>query len=224
MPKGISANLRGKVFGNLTVIDFEGKDKKHQNLWRCKCICGNEKVLTTGNLNRGDHVSCGCMKGGHKKHGYAYSSTYKVWRLMKNRCFNSSDPYYHNYGGRGITVCERWLTFENFLNDMGNKPDKKTLDRIENDGNYEPLNCKWSDWQDQCFNTRAKGYTWSEKHGKWIAQIMLDGVHHYLGLFDSKEEAHSTYLTAKEMYHQRDERPEVVKRLHNCWDRLYSAI
>ena len=93
------------------------------------------------------------------KHGMAgkdsqWSSTYRAWSAMRRRCFNAATKDYPLYGGRGITVCERWKTFENFLEDMGVRPEGKTLDRINNDGNYEPGNCRWATWSEQRVNQR----------------------------------------------------------------------
>ncbi|MFF7550943.1 hypothetical protein ACFZCU_46175 [Streptomyces canus] len=98
---------------------------------------------------------------GHSKRG-ATSPTYQTWRNMRSRCENPNVPAYKNYGGRGITVCERWKSFDNFLADMGERPEGMTIERIDNDGNYEPSNCRWSTYQQQGRNTRAnRRLTWN---------------------------------------------------------------
>lgn len=89
-------------------------------------------------------------------HGYEGTPTYNSWRSMKQRCLNKNSPDYKHYGGRGITVCERWMDFKNFLDDMGKRPKGMSLDRIDNDGNYEPSNCKWSNMKEQSNNRRTE--------------------------------------------------------------------
>jgi len=93
---------------------------------------------------------------GHKSKNGRASPTYNSWRMMKTRCQNSNFPYYKDYGGRGIKVCERWMNFENFLTDMGERPENTTLDRINNDGNYEPGNCRWATRKEQRRNQRDR--------------------------------------------------------------------
>ena len=141
----------GKRYGKLVVIEA---------MWpklKCKCDCGNEKIVHAPGLYSGDTKSCGCLL--RKQGGLTTKNRpeYNAWVGMKNRCFNKSNiDVYPNYGGRGITVCGRWInSFPNFLHDMGVKPSKKhTLDRINNDGNYDPSNCRWSTMTEQQNNKR----------------------------------------------------------------------
>ena len=159
--------LVGRKFGRLTVMEFSGKNKFRNLKWICVCDCGCEKEVFGYRLKSGETQSCGCL---HKerqrervKHGYsrrgAVTTTYKTWRSIKDRCFNPTQDNYKYYGGRGITVCERWLDkehgFENFLADMGEQPDGLTLDRENSSGDYTPENCRWITQQEQCNNQRA---------------------------------------------------------------------
>ena len=166
------ADLTGQRFGRLVVRAKAGRRDGYV-LWSCDCDCGTRRVLVrTGNLtNRAQTTSCGCVKRerlaalaskrleANTKHGHAgrgkTSRAYHVWHDMRARCTNPSDQAYKYYGGRGITVCERWLeSFENFLADMGEPPVGLTLDRKNNDGNYEPRNCRWVTRKEQAANKR----------------------------------------------------------------------
>lgn len=154
-------NTIGKIFGRLTVIEFNGRNKHNNLLFLCKCSCGKIISVMGCKLRDGNTKSCGCLnkyivKKVNSKHGDSFSVEYKTWCRMKNRCYNKNNPKYKYYGGRGITVCDRWLnSYENFLEDMGRKTTTKhTLDRINVNGNYEPSNCKWSTWKEQANNKR----------------------------------------------------------------------
>lgn len=126
------------------------------------CVwCGKEKIVSATNLRTGRGASCVCniskvMQGNTNalKHGMVDSPTYTSWYAMWGRCNNPNDSRYEDYGGRGIQVCERWKRFQNFLEDMGFRPDGKTLDRKDVNGNYEPGNCRWSDSFEQAANKR----------------------------------------------------------------------
>jgi hypothetical protein len=167
----VISDLTNQRFGRLTVLSKAGRDKWGQVLWNCKCDCNGYVVVTGGNLrNRKEKNSCGCVKAErfrktYRKHGHTrqwldngkvrVSPEYRSWQGMKKRCLDKNHVYYKNYGGRGIKICDRWVTsFENFLSDMGSRPPKTTLDRINPNGDYEPSNCQWATWQVQARNKR----------------------------------------------------------------------
>lgn len=156
-------DLTGKQFSRWTVLDFAGRDKIYKSLisWKCRCQCGTEKNVLGMTLRNGNSKSCGCLKlerlrktfnaNGNfsRTHGMKNTRIYHIWEGMKQRCLNNKASNFSRYGGRGIVICKRWLKFENFLKDMGIPSIKKTLDRINNDGNYEPPNCRWSTLKQQ---------------------------------------------------------------------------
>lgn len=148
----------GHTFNRLTVLSVYLKD--HNTYAICNCACGTTNYhAVASNIRRGKSKSCGCLTGQHNLiHGHGRKNnrtpTYRSWLSMIERCNNPNAPNFHNYGGRGITVCDRWSKFENFLADMGERPEGKTIDRINNNGNYEPGNCKWSTDIEQHNNTR----------------------------------------------------------------------
>jgi len=146
-------NLLGQRFGALIVIS-ESPPVRKKTFWLCRCDCGNEKPMRADGLTSGRYKSCGCDGGRFKStHGMYNTPEYRSWVAMKTRCTNPNGDDFHLYGGRGISVCERWLnSFENFYADMGSRPEGTTLDRKDPDGNYEPGNCRWATLAEQNSN------------------------------------------------------------------------
>lgn len=155
-------DLTGQRFSRLIVVSRAENSKHNYAMWNCICDCG-AKVITVGtSLRKGNTKSCGCFSKDQiatlrRTHGMSQATEYRVWRGMITRCTNPNVKCYANYGKRGIVVCERWKSsFENFLADMGERPTPKhTLDRINNDGNYEPGNVRWAERKEQNRNQRS---------------------------------------------------------------------
>lgn len=150
-----SIDLTGRKFGRLKVVD-QAETIKQKIHWNCMCSCGNKKAINGHSLRKGLSKSCGCLQVESRyKHGMSNTSEFKTWASMLFRCLNKSDRKYKHYGGRGIKVCDRWLcSFSNFYKDMGARPKNLSIDRINNEGDYEPSNCRWATYKQQNNNTR----------------------------------------------------------------------
>ncbi len=164
--------LEGKRFGEWVVLKEINKRICKNVVWLCQCQCGIIKEVAGHNLKSGDSKSCGChqYQDLSKKltiHGHTLSGkmsrTYSTWQSVKSRCLNPNHHKYKYYGGMGVKICERWMKFENFLKDMGEKPKGLTIHRINPFGNYNPRNCKWADYFEQNGNRRSN---WIEFVGK----------------------------------------------------------
>ena len=152
-------NLTGLRFSKLTVIEREGS-KSGKPLWSCLCDCGNNITTLGESLRSGNTKSCGCLQKERAsirllKHGLSKTRTYNIWNGILTRCKNPNHHSYERYGAAGITICDRWLSFDNFIADMGECPDKHSIDRIDNHKGYEPSNCRWVEQRIQNRNQRS---------------------------------------------------------------------
>ena len=157
----------GMKFGMLTAIKEAGRDKKGESLWLFRCDCGAEKIMNRYRVVSGGAKSCGCQKRNGlrqnresiTKHGMAKTRVYRCWQSMKRRALGKTERYKREYTDRGITICKEWFDFISFYEwaIANGYSDDLTLDRIDNDGNYEPSNCRWATWKQQADNKRKRG-------------------------------------------------------------------
>lgn len=218
----ISSNdLTGKTFGRWTVLhqvkrppnpNRIGKRRSTPSVWACICACGSEHFVLGYTLRNGSSLSCGCLQRTHTMTG---SRMYRIWSNMKRRCYNSTNPMYKYYGGRGIKVCDRWLhSFENFLSDVGFLPSPElSLDRIDPDGDYCLENCRWADAKTQSQNRRnvkLPGFNqtdWPYGHS-CVLRLMREGLDRAAIIKHAEDRVADT---SKRIYH----RNTITKRLQN---------
>jgi hypothetical protein len=150
----VRAELAGQSFGLWKVLRYHGSSGQGA-MWVCRCECGTERPTYASALLHGKSLSCGCVRPGAERHGHnrrfggGRSPTYKAWANMLRRCKDPNHPSFRNYGGKGIGVCAEWLKFENFLRDMGERPEGKTLDRKDGSKGYNKSNCRWQTMLEQ---------------------------------------------------------------------------
>jgi len=199
-------DLTGEKFNYLEVLS-KAEKRNGRTFWKCLCQCGNIKDIAAPHLKSGRTKSCGCMKKELLRdyftiHGGDGSREYSSYTSMLHRCYNTARAGYEHYGGRGIKVCDRWLeSFKNFLEDMGERPENTTLDRINNDGDYCKENCRWAIKQIQSHNRRKKpqasskylGVCYNKKYNKWDARITINGTTKFIGSFNNEVDAARAY-------------------------------
>ena len=176
----------GQRYGRLVAVERVGCSSTRDSVWRCVCDCGQEVTVLGGNLTAGTSTSCGCYQrescgNMSRRHGGKETPEYVVWQSMKRRCEDPARDNYPRYGGRGIRVCERWQSFENFLADMGPRPSPKhSIDRIDSEGDYCPENCRWATAIEQANNKSnnrlltACGKT--QTLAEWVRETGLSSV------------------------------------------------
>lgn len=202
-------DLSGKEIGNWTVLHKSNRRMANGTAYYlCRCICGTQREVSADNLRRGITTSCGCSPTTAEaipKEKPRHPHTYKSWAAMKYRCLNPNCSSYADYGGRGIKICDRWLSFENFLEDMGERPIGMSLDRKNPDGNYTPDNCRWADAETQALNRRA--FKWTNPKGPVNKR-------RYLLLNAGTEPAHVELYTLQEIKQILQEHPGHIDDLY----------
>jgi hypothetical protein len=197
-------DLTGQKFGRWTVVRFHSREGECTYRWVCRCECGVERPVLYATLTRGASQSCGCLRRERQQvrnTGYLsqrHARTYRIWLGMKTRCLNAKHSTFKNYGKRGIEICPQWLKFEVFLKDMGEAPVGLSLERMDNDGHYEPANCKWATCFEQGSNTRHN--VWLEWKGRRMIMtevarmenVRLCSFRNYMAAGRSVEEAVAT--------------------------------
>lgn len=164
----------GKIFNNWTVIEEVRRPKQPARIYRCICACRSEQFIYASVLRRGQSKQC--KRCSFYKHGMSKMPIYKIWTGIISRCFNPKVKIFKYYGGRGITICERWLKFENFYVDMGDRPANLQIDRIDNNGNYCPDNCRWATSKENnpCNKGAIEDSMPGKRFGKWLVTSYIE--------------------------------------------------
>lgn len=203
-------DLTGQVFNRLTVLNLQenrNTGNRYRKYWLCVCECGKEKIVRTDCLLNKQVQSCGCLRIEkskinvikNHKHKHSRTRVYGIWQKMKDRCYNKKVRSYKNYGARGISICEDWLIPENFISWAKNNgyKDNLTIDRIDNDGNYCPENCRWSDPKQQARNRTTN--------------ILVDYKGKTLTLIELSEITGITYSCLNARYHRGDRGNRLIR-------------
>lgn len=208
-------DLTSHRYGRLTVVGEAGKNPHGNYRWECICDCGKTHIVPSGHLRSGHTKSCGCfnIEQAIKQstiHGKRWTPEYNTWAHMIQRCYNRNNKRYQDYGGRGITICKKWReNFLNFYHDMGQKPSTKfSIERKNNDGNYEPGNCLWATPMVQKRNQRVykintsgtSGVIWCKSSSKWKATISVNYKKIHLGYFTNLQDAVNARKEAEHEY------------------------
>ena len=216
---GKKTDLTGKEFGRWKVLyRSEERAKDNRKKYICECSCGTVKEVDGRNLSNGTSISCGCYSiekvvERFTTHGLTGTTTYRTWAIMKDRCTNPKSGEYENYGARGIGYDPKWELFEGFLEDMGERPDGLSLDRIDVNGNYCKENCRWADqgvqshgrrkliYKNSKVVSRFIGVTWKADTARWRAKLVYKGKVIMDRTFISDVEAAKAYDKASEEYY-----------------------
>ena len=207
-------DLTGQVFGHLKVLSFDSwhiqPSGQKKAKWRCLCECGKESITSGVNLSTGHTLSCGCLfKKKATKHGRSNTDTYNIYYAMLHRCYKEGNDKYRIYGGAGVEVCDRWLeSFENFLEDMGERPKGMSINRVHGSKIYSKETCEWATTGEQSFDLRVAKVSSSgctgvhiTRHGTFGARIGHEGKIILLGTYKTFEEARSARLLAEVEYY-----------------------